>query len=97
MSSSFFSLASCASGRGCGVAETFQRSVRMGMAAPGSGGLEGGFNRVVARRSCCARESARYALSRSQPLWIFAAEKAGRRKLYPRRKAPLTPPGFTAL
>ena len=44
MSSSFFSLASYASGRVCGVAETFQRPGRMGMAAPGSGGLEGGFD-----------------------------------------------------
>ena len=44
MSSSFLSFASCASGRGCGVAETFQRSVRMGMVARGSGGLEGGFD-----------------------------------------------------
>ena len=45
MSSSFFSLASCASGRGYGVAETFQRPVRMGVAARGSGGLEGGFDK----------------------------------------------------
>ena len=44
MSSSFFSLASYASGRGCGIAETFQRPVRMAVAAPGSGRLEGGFD-----------------------------------------------------
>ena len=44
MSSSFLSLASCASGWGCGAAEVFQSPVRMGLAAPGSGGLEGGFN-----------------------------------------------------